>query len=58
VSNQVQKFTNNGTFITSWSSRGSGDGQFISPAGIAVDSSNNVYVTDMYSQYNKQEAVK
>ncbi len=29
-----------------WGSWGSGDGQFISPAGVAVDSSGNVYVAD------------
>jgi hypothetical protein len=27
----VQKFTNNGTFITAWGSYGFGDGQFINP---------------------------
>ena len=31
----VQKFTNNGTFITSWGSQGFGDGQFINPIGIS-----------------------
>ena len=46
-SNPVQKFTNNGTFITTWGYEGSGNGQFISPSGIAVDSSNNVYVSDL-----------
>ncbi|MDI6809674.1 MAG: hypothetical protein QME66_11940 [Candidatus Eisenbacteria bacterium] len=30
----------------SWGSRGSGDGQFASPWGIAVDGSGNVYVAD------------
>src|SRR5215207_7720934 len=42
----VQVFTINGTFIRSWGSDGLGDGQFINPAGIAVDSSGNVYVGD------------
>jgi sugar lactone lactonase YvrE len=43
----VQKFTTNGTFITSWGSTGLGaDGQFISPGGVGVDSSDNVYVSD------------
>src|SRR6476661_4980448 len=46
-SNPVQKFTNNGTFITTWGYEGSGNGQFISPSGIAVDSSDNVYVSDL-----------
>ena len=42
----VQVFTTNGTFIRSWGSDGLGDGQFINPAGIAVDSLGNVYVGD------------
>ena len=33
-------------FVSKWGSFGSGDGQFSSPQGIAVDSSGNVYVTD------------
>ncbi|HJQ35019.1 MAG TPA: PxKF domain-containing protein [Pyrinomonadaceae bacterium] len=35
---RVQKFTSGGTFITSWGVTG--------PAGVAVDDSDNVYVTD------------
>ena len=31
----VQKFTSNGTFITSWGSTGLSDGQFITPGGIS-----------------------
>ena len=31
---------------TKWGSYGTGNGQFISPSGIAVDSSDNVYVVD------------
>jgi len=46
LSNQIQKFTSNGTFITSWGSTGLGDGQFINPSGIVVDSSGNVYIGD------------
>jgi len=53
--NRVQKFETNGNFITKWGSQGQGesysevspDGQFHVPSGIAVDSSGNVYVTDM-----------
>ena len=46
VSNQIQKFTSNGTFITSWGVLGVGDGHFKRPTGIATDSSDNVYVAD------------
>ena len=34
------------TISTQWGSYGSGNGQFDYPFGIAVDSSNNVYVAD------------
>jgi len=47
---RVQKFDNDGTFLTAWGSSGSGAGQFNSPLGIAVDE-NYVYVGD--SQLNK-----
>ena len=43
---RVQKFDTNGTYITQWGSSGSGNGQFNNPLGIALDSSNNVYVAD------------
>ena len=45
----IQKFDSNGTFITKWGSEGTGDGQFDSPHGIALDSSGNVYVVDYYN---------
>ena len=44
--NRIQKFTSNGTFTTALGSRGSGNGQFFSPRGVAVDSGGNVYVVD------------
>jgi DNA-binding beta-propeller fold protein YncE len=31
---------------TKWGSPGTGDGQFINPAGITTDKSNNLYVAD------------
>ena len=45
--NRIQKFNSNGTFITKWGSDGTADGQFSGPAGVAVDSSGNVYVADL-----------
>jgi NHL repeat len=36
-------------FATKWGSHGSGDGQFIIPDGVAVDSSGNVYVADAFN---------
>ena len=43
---RVSKFDSNGKFITSWGSKGSGNGQFNENHGIDIDSSGNVYVVD------------
>ncbi|MCP4708348.1 MAG: 6-bladed beta-propeller [Planctomycetes bacterium] len=43
---RVQKFDSEGNFLKSWGERGSGDGQFSTPTGIAVDENNNIYVLD------------
>lgn len=43
---RVAKFDENGKFIKSWGSKGSGQGQFNSVRGIAIDSHGNVYVAD------------
>jgi tripartite motif-containing protein 71 len=43
---RVQKFDSEGNFITKWGSKGTGDGEFVNPNGIAMDSSGNVYVAD------------
>jgi DNA-binding beta-propeller fold protein YncE len=44
---RIQKFTNNGDFITMWGSKGSKNGQLDRPHDIAIDSSgNNVYVAE------------
>jgi RHS repeat-associated protein len=42
---RIQKFDSSGTFLTKWGSYGSGDGQFIDPWGVAVDTQ-GIYVTD------------
>src|SRR5215207_3595069 len=42
----VKKFDKNGKFITSWGTRGTGQGQFLHIHGIALDSSGNVYTSD------------
>ena len=43
---RVSKFTSTGEFVAKFGSYGPGDGQFFNPAGIAVDTSGNVYVVD------------
>jgi tripartite motif-containing protein 71 len=43
----VLKFDSNGNFIAKWGSNGTGDGQFKTPHGVAIDPQNNVFVTDM-----------
>lgn len=46
---RIQKFAANGEFITEWGSWGRENGQFMGAYGIALDSTNNVYVTDTYN---------
>jgi NHL repeat len=46
TNNRVEKFRPIGTFITKWGSTGTGNGQFLVPAGIAVSSSDSVHVVD------------
>jgi DNA-binding beta-propeller fold protein YncE len=43
---RIQKFDHEGNFLMQWGSQGTGDGQFLSPIGIAVDRQGNVYVID------------
>ena len=38
-------------FVTKWGSQGTGDGQFMIPSGICIDSSGLVYVTDFFSHH-------
>ncbi|HJU13382.1 MAG TPA: HYR domain-containing protein [Candidatus Nitrosotalea sp.] len=42
---RVQEFDNNGNFVATWGSKGSGHGQFEEPAGIAIGG-NFIYVVD------------
>src|SRR5215216_5067051 len=42
----IKKFYGNGTLVASWGKKGTGDGKFLHPHAIAVDSRGNVYVTD------------
>jgi DNA-binding beta-propeller fold protein YncE len=44
--NRILKFDGSGTFLLRWGSAGSGDGQFSTPRGIALDGSGHVYVAD------------
>ena len=43
---RIQKFDSDGNFLTKWGTEGDGDGQFMSPSGVAVDGSGSVYVAD------------
>ena len=44
--NRIIKYDANGNFIIAWGSAGTGNGQFYSQWGIAVDSDGNVFVVD------------
>ncbi len=46
LNNRVVKFTAGGVYLSQWGGNGSGNSQFSYPQGIAVDSSNNVFVVD------------
>ena len=50
----IKKFDSNGKFITSWGSEGTCDGQFWLPHGIAIDSSDNMYVVDSGNVHKKR----
>jgi len=43
---RIEKFSPDGKLITHWGTMGRGDGEFVQPVGIAVDSDGDVYVTD------------
>ncbi len=42
----VTKYDKEGNFITRWGGEGRGDGVFVSPGFLAIDSSGNLYVAD------------
>jgi hypothetical protein len=45
--NRIQKFTNQGVFVSQWGTLGDGDGEFESPEGVRVDAAGTViYVAD------------
>ncbi|HZA63171.1 MAG TPA: hypothetical protein VE573_09890, partial [Nitrososphaeraceae archaeon] len=44
--NNIIKFSKNGSYILSWGSSGSDDGQFNHPHGNEIDQEGNVYITD------------
>jgi hypothetical protein len=44
---RVHKVSSTGAHVAVWGSKGTNNGQFISQTGIAVDSSNNIYVMDV-----------
>jgi prepilin-type N-terminal cleavage/methylation domain-containing protein len=56
LNNRVQEFNSSGTFVqqlgcsgTNACSNGSGNGQFYNPAGITIDPSGNIWVSDFYN---------
>lgn len=46
LNHEVRKYTTEGKFVLKWGSKGSGDGQFLRPSGIATDELGYVYVAD------------
>lgn len=51
--NRVVKFSPEAIYITEWGSSGSGEGQFDTPEGIAVDQAGYVYVLDWNNRVQK-----
>src|SRR5205814_455037 len=46
---RVQGFNSSGVYLSQFGSSGSGNGQFIKPQGIAIDTSGNLWVVDSNS---------
>ena len=52
--NRIQEFTNTGTFLATQGCPGSGDGEFRTPYGVAVErSSGNLFVTELGNRIQK-----
>lgn len=51
---RIQKISNEGKFITKWGHGGETEGNFISPSGITIEPSGDVYVTDQSTRQNIQ----
>ena len=47
VNDSIQKFDSTGRLLNTWGSTGTGNRYFKIPTGIALDSSRNIYVSDM-----------
>ena len=43
---RVQKFSNDGTYLMQWGTKGVTNGEFQGPSGLSIDSNDNIYVTD------------
>lgn len=48
-SNEIRRYSAEGSLLSVWGSYGRGDGQFIFPSSLAVDGLGNIYVADMYN---------
>jgi sugar lactone lactonase YvrE len=52
---RIEKFSPNGTYITSIGTKGTGHGQLIDPNGVAVDRAGNIYVAEIGSEHRIQK---
>ena len=52
---RIEKFSPNGTYITSIGTKGTGHGQLIDPNGVAVDRTGKIYVAEIGSKHRVQK---
>jgi len=52
---RIEKFSPNGTFVSTIGSKGNGYGQLGEPNGIAIDRSGNIYVAEVASNHRVQK---